>query len=130
MKLDSKRCSISAIVKDRISSPRENLDCFLWAGILFAFLGGCLVTPRYAIRVSVVESDQTAPILWGLIMRSLSFWNSSENERTSTIRLSNDADGGSCHFSISQRVIISLFIGCLYLTICALFVSSGRYPNL
>ena len=39
MKLDSKRCSISAIVKDRISSPRENPDCFLCAGTLPAFLG-------------------------------------------------------------------------------------------
>lgn len=60
---------------------------------------------------------------------SRNFWNSSENERTSSIRLSNDADGGSCHFSISQRVIISLFIGCLYFTICALFVSSGKIQN-
>ena len=53
----------------------------------------------------------------------------SVNERTSGIRLSNDEVGRSCHFSISQRVIISFFIGCFYLTICALFASSGRSPN-
>ena len=51
------------------------------------------------------------------------------NERTSGIRLSNDEEGRSCHFSISQRVIISLFIACLYLTICVLFASSGKCPN-
>ena len=120
MKLEAKRCSISAQVKDRQNfQPLEKTPDSV-CRIRYARKShiGIPVTLHLYPDIQLCQAEEK------IGSKLVKF--RPVNERTSGIRLSNDEEGRSCHFSISQRVIISLFIGCFYLTICALFASSGK----